>query len=332
VHLPLALTDDARLALGLAAQGLHARGAWARCDGLPAHDLGAARLVELSAMVALPGAGAQHPHTDVPPHSRRRLVTLWVALQDVDATMGPTAIFPVREPRRALVLFCCLLWLIRDPGGEKVGSLGPCAADPWPEEGYVPLADRCWLQQQVAPADLVARVDWAAVLRSSRTGAGQTSRSRQVTYSADGEYVTCHDDHRDFDHRDGDHGPGARADTRPPGAPPGSVAELGLPDPVAVEMGSGGAALMDCRAFHFGAANTSAIPRALLSATFESPAAAGTPSACTGPALGATSGGLLDEEGDPSGFTYEIRGDLAGRYSLADFVRTSCVHVGNSSH
>jgi hypothetical protein len=54
----------------------------------------AARLVELSVMVALPGAEAQAAHTDVPPHTAQRMATLWVALQDVDRTLGPTMIYP----------------------------------------------------------------------------------------------------------------------------------------------------------------------------------------------------------------------------------------------
>ncbi len=53
----------------------------------------AARLVELSVMVVLPGAEDQAAHTDVPPHTVQRMATLWVALQDVDRTLGPTMVY-----------------------------------------------------------------------------------------------------------------------------------------------------------------------------------------------------------------------------------------------
>jgi hypothetical protein len=53
-----------------------------------------ARLVELSVMVALPGAVDQASHTDVPPHTKQRMATLWVALQDVDQALGPTMVYP----------------------------------------------------------------------------------------------------------------------------------------------------------------------------------------------------------------------------------------------
>ena len=60
-----------------------------------------ADLVELSAMVALPGAQSQHPHSDVSPLSQRRIVTLWVALQDVESSMGPLNIYPAAPDEMA---------------------------------------------------------------------------------------------------------------------------------------------------------------------------------------------------------------------------------------
>lgn len=89
-HVSLPLTPTTREVLSLAATGVC--GAFSRA-GL---DPTAARLVELSAMVSFPGAAAQTPHTDIPPYApaTRRLCTLWVALQDVTRTMGPTMVHP----------------------------------------------------------------------------------------------------------------------------------------------------------------------------------------------------------------------------------------------
>ncbi len=53
---------------------------------------GAARLVELSVMVVMPGAIAQSVHSDVPPHVNHPMSTMWLALQDVPAELGPTMV------------------------------------------------------------------------------------------------------------------------------------------------------------------------------------------------------------------------------------------------
>ena len=53
-----------------------------------------AQLVELSVMLSLPGAKAQAAHSDISPLAQRRMCTLWCALQDVHADMGPITIFP----------------------------------------------------------------------------------------------------------------------------------------------------------------------------------------------------------------------------------------------
>lgn len=64
----------------------------------------AAQLVELSAMIAHPGAEAQRAHTDVPPATRRAGATLWVALQDVELAMGPIAVHAASPARVAASL------------------------------------------------------------------------------------------------------------------------------------------------------------------------------------------------------------------------------------
>ena len=89
-HVALGWSDDVAAAARAAARALDAAGAW-RAAGLSPR----AALVELSAMVALPGAAAQATHTDVPPDAATRTCTMWVALQDVDETRGPTVYYPL---------------------------------------------------------------------------------------------------------------------------------------------------------------------------------------------------------------------------------------------
>ena len=93
---------------------------------------------------------------------------------------------------------------------------------------------------------------------------------------------------------------------------PTSVSDLGLGEPIAVEMGVGDAMLMDVRTFHYGSANTShggddvdddAGWRVQLSATFEEPMPLGTAD---------------------TGFTYELRDELRNKYVLGDFLPTVC--------
>lgn len=86
VHLPLPLSApvDAlvRAALSPGTGLLDAL----RCAGLSAD----AALVELSVMLALPGAAPQRAHTDVPPDHTQPMATLWCALQDTPEEMGAT--------------------------------------------------------------------------------------------------------------------------------------------------------------------------------------------------------------------------------------------------
>ena len=54
----------------------------------------ASELVELGAIVSLPGAACQQPHSDIAAEADCLLLTCFVALQDVDEAMGPTRIWP----------------------------------------------------------------------------------------------------------------------------------------------------------------------------------------------------------------------------------------------
>ena len=87
--LPTPLTPAVRAALEHASAA-----ARAQCE-VPASS----RVVELNFTCALPGAAAQEPHCDVPPTAEDGRCTVWIALQDVDATMGPTDVWPGSHTR-----------------------------------------------------------------------------------------------------------------------------------------------------------------------------------------------------------------------------------------
>ena len=96
-HIALDLTDDvksilaaatARAAPSLSTAGLD--------DG--------SHLVELSCMIAFPGATEQAAHADVPRDTETPTATLWVLLQDVALESGPTHVFPDDCDARARTL------------------------------------------------------------------------------------------------------------------------------------------------------------------------------------------------------------------------------------
>ena len=206
-HVALPWTDDVSAAVNAAARALEFSGVW-EAAGLTR----GAELVELSAMVAEPGAAAQAAHTDVPPDAATRTCTMWIALQRVDEARGPTVYYPL------------------------------------------------------APDETATRYDWAALARRA---------SRPTVYGPDGEAVP-------------DLSPPETVDA------PAPFADV---DPVALTADAGDVFLMDCRTFHFGAANSSDVPRAQLSATFRD--------------------GDVDESGD--GFTYRL-GDDVPRLRLGDLL------------
>ena len=41
-----------------------------------------------------PRDGRRDAHTDVPPNTPQRMATLWIALQDVSPSLGPTMVHP----------------------------------------------------------------------------------------------------------------------------------------------------------------------------------------------------------------------------------------------
>lgn len=107
---------------------------------------------------------------------------------------------------------------------------------------------------------------------------------------------------------------------------PESVEDLGLGPPVAIEMGIGDAMLMDVRTFHYGSANTSTGgdddendvgSRVQLSATFEEPLP--TSAVCSSATASNDCASATLQEPD-TGFTYELREELRGKYVLGDFL------------
>jgi hypothetical protein len=87
-HVRLGMTPEARAALCAAlGPGGVLRHSMAEAGLTPA-----ARLVELSVMIVSPGAVEQSVHADVPPHINHPMATMWLALQDVPAVLGPTMV------------------------------------------------------------------------------------------------------------------------------------------------------------------------------------------------------------------------------------------------
>jgi hypothetical protein len=74
--------------------------------------------------------------------------------------------------------------------------------------------------------------------------------------------------------------------------------------PKAIIVNAGDMVCMNCKAFHYGDANTSRTPRALLNVTFQEPGPSGTLESL-------------------HGFTYHIEEGIRGRYQLGDFLGPS---------
>jgi len=96
-HVALDLNDDVKAVL--AAATVRAASSLARA-GLDDESA----LVELSCMIAFPGATEQAAHADVPRDTETPTATLWVLLQDVALESGPTHVFPDDCDARARTL------------------------------------------------------------------------------------------------------------------------------------------------------------------------------------------------------------------------------------
>ena len=70
-------------------------------DGVGATCRARPKSYELASLVSDPGSQRQVVHPDTPARSRRSLVTVFVALQDVAPEMGPTVFLPRTHTREA---------------------------------------------------------------------------------------------------------------------------------------------------------------------------------------------------------------------------------------
>ena len=96
-HVALDLTDDVKTVLAAATVRAAPSLLTAGLDD-------GSHLVELSCMIAFPGAAVQAPHADVPRDTETPTATLWVLLQDVGLESGPTHVFPDDCDARARTL------------------------------------------------------------------------------------------------------------------------------------------------------------------------------------------------------------------------------------
>ena len=96
-HVALDLTDDVKTVLAAATVRAAPSLLTAGLDD-------GSHLVELSCMIAFPGATEQAAHADVPRDTETPTATLWVLLQDVGLESGPTHVFPDDCDARARTL------------------------------------------------------------------------------------------------------------------------------------------------------------------------------------------------------------------------------------
>ena len=96
-HVALDLTDDVKSILAAATVRAAPSLLTAGLDD-------GSHLVELSCMIAFPGATEQAAHADVPRDTETPTATLWVLLQDVALESGPTHVFPDDCDARARTL------------------------------------------------------------------------------------------------------------------------------------------------------------------------------------------------------------------------------------
>ena len=96
-HIALDLTDDVKTVLAAATVRAAPSLLTAGLDD-------GSHLVELSCMIAFPGATEQAAHADVPRDTETPTATLWVLLQDVGLESGPTHVFPDDCDARARTL------------------------------------------------------------------------------------------------------------------------------------------------------------------------------------------------------------------------------------
>ena len=255
-----------------------------------------ARLVELTAVVSLPGAFAQDPHADVleddPDHHARAtdadpnrtpaspprstILTSWVSLQAVSPRDGPTVIFPGTHAR-----------------GDEPARMAPRAVRAW--QGSDVSEDDAWFIRQMH-ADAVVRAastsasSSARLERSERWWRGLRDDTTPSSSSCDASRIDS--SQKRF-----------RANGAASSAPRASASASASPSVMACDAGD--MVVMDARVWHYGAAHLGDTPRVLLNVTFQDD-----PKKRHGDARTPTR---------VRGFTYHAHESVVDRYVARDF-------------
>ena len=265
-----------------------------------------ARLVELTAVVSLPGAFAQDPHADVleddpdhparatdadptpipsrPPNRtpasppRSTILTSWVSLQAVSPRDGPTVIFPGTHAR-----------------GDEPARMAPRAVRAW--QGSDVSEDDAWFIRQMH-ADAVVRAASARDASSASSSAARLERNERWWRGLRDD-TTPSSSSRDSSRIDS-----SRESFRANGAASSSACSSDA-SPSVMACDAGDMVVMDARVWHYGAAHLGDTPRVLLNVTFqddpkERPGDARTPTRVRG-------------------FTYHAHESVVDRYAARDF-------------
>ena len=285
--LPTPLTPAVRAALEHASAA-----ARAQCE-VPASS----RVVELNFTCALPGAAAQEPHCDVPPTAEDGRCTVWIALQDVDATMGPTDVWPGSHTRaRAYFeeqMARYALWEKQELAGEDREQAEEGQGET--NEGSAGTATVIGTRND-SSVDAYADVDDDGGTDNERAvKAAATDKNNGYDAETSAEHTA--DDEDEDEDEDEEEAEFTRV-----------VLAGGDDAAMRLTLDCGDIALMDCRILHRGGANTSpSADRFLLNVTFDAEENASTGSSRGGEGGGAGEG-AEGREGGVAGAASALEG------------------------
>ena len=156
-------------------------------------------LVELSCMIAFPGATEQAAHADVPRDTETPTATLWVLLQDVGLESGPTHVFPDDCDARARTLESEARRPTHyAPDGEPEADIAPIEAPATAVAllgvaGGAAAMDCRLVHYGGANSSVAPRVQLSATFRrGERTGDGFTYQLRDSLKLTLGDVVKIH--------------------------------------------------------------------------------------------------------------------------------------------
>ena len=271
-----------------------------------------ARLVELTAVVSLPGAFAQDPHADVleddpdhparatdadptptpsrpprpkqppTPPPRSTILTSWVSLQAVSPRDGPTVIFPGTHAR-----------------GGGPARMAPRAVRAW--EGSDVSEDDAWFIRQMH-ADAIIRAATAAdAYPSGASRDASSSAAARLERSERWWRGLLDDTSTSSSSRDS----ARMARANGPASSSASASCSSDTSPSLMTCDAGDMVVMDARVWHYGAAHLGRTPRVLLNVTFQDD-----PVGRHGDARAPTR---------VQGFTYHAHESVVDRYVVRDF-------------